>query len=96
MAAEARLAVTLGMLRQKEANRLLRVLRALGLPTAVPRRVTPSVFFSSLGLDKKADSGGTKYVMLRSIGRCAIGVPVPDAVVGRTLGIAPRTREKAR
>jgi len=90
MAAEARVAVALGVLPKDDANRLLRTMRAIGLPTSVPRRVKPAVFASSLALDKKSDAGGTTYVLLRSIGRCAIGVPVPDALIRRTLGIGSR------
>jgi 3-dehydroquinate synthase len=90
MAAEARVAVALGVLPQDDAKRLLRTLRAVGLPTSLPARVKPSLFAAALALDKKSDVGGTKYVLLRSIGRCAIGVPVPDAVLRGTLGIGSR------
>jgi len=86
LAVEARIAVRMGLLEQNALDRILTVLRALGLPRDVPAGINHRRFFRSLSLDKKFTGGGTAYVLPAGIGRSAIGVPVPASVLDEAMG----------
>jgi len=75
--AEARIARTIGLLPEREFQRLVRVIDALRLPARIPRLREPSRFYPALDVDKKGTGSGAKFVLLKSIGHSVIGVPVP-------------------
>ncbi len=77
LAAESLIATQMGLLRPEDCSRVIRLLRQLGLPVRVPRVWNRVAFMSAIDLDKKAGSGGTRFVFLNGIGRCVIGVKVP-------------------
>jgi len=78
LAAEARIAVRRGMLAGKDFQRLQRILSDLDLPVRIPRLRSMRRFQQALGHDKKADSGGVKFVLMDGIGSSVIGVPVRE------------------
>jgi 3-dehydroquinate synthase len=85
MALEARLAGSMGLLNNNDEERLLRLLEALELPTALPRSIDRDATRRALSLDKKGTRQGVRYVLLRAIGKSAIGVQVPWQVVEEVL-----------
>jgi 3-dehydroquinate synthase len=54
------------------ASRLSRLLQALGLPTALPSRVSNAAMLDALQLDKKALAGGLRLILLRDAGKAMI------------------------
>ncbi len=79
MVAESRIAVRLGLLKEDDFQRVVRLLRTLRVPTRIPIIKNKSKFFSALSSDKKVEGNKTKFVLLTGIGRSAIGVDVPIA-----------------
>lgn len=79
MVAESRIAVRLGLLKEDDFQRVVRLLRTLRVPTRIPIIKNKSKFFSAISSDKKAEGNKTKFVLLNGIGRSAIGVDVPIA-----------------
>jgi 3-dehydroquinate synthase len=76
MAAEARIARRLGLMGERDADRMLRLLQMLRLPTRIPRLRSRSRFYGALAADKKGDVSGTKFTLPAGIGVCALGVDV--------------------
>lgn len=54
------------------AARLSRLLGALGLPIALPRRVSNAAMLEALQLDKKANAEGLRLVLLREAGHAVL------------------------
>ncbi len=81
MASEMLIAERMGILVRRDRVRVLDLLKSLKLPTQIPGRMNRRVFRSSLSLDKKNDEGGTKFVLLRTIGECVVGVSVPEKII---------------
>jgi 3-dehydroquinate synthetase len=86
LAAEARIAGRMGLLRPRELERILRVLRGLKLPVTVPRDMPLARFGTRLAIDKKAVAGRTQFVLPVGIGVSAIGVEVPTEYVFESIG----------
>jgi 3-dehydroquinate synthase len=85
MALEARIAVSMGLLNHNDEERLLRLLDALALPTTLPQTIDRDGIRKALSLDKKGTRQGVRYVLLRAIGKSAIGVQVPGQYVDEVL-----------
>lgn len=81
MATEAMIALRMGAMRRREVERLLRLLRALRLPTRLPRLRNRRRFFDALAADKKGSVAGPTFTLPAGIGTCAIGVQVPAAAI---------------
>ncbi len=81
MASEMLIAEHMGLLLQRDRFRVLNLLQALKLPVRFPAGMNLRAFRSSLALDKKNDDGGTRFVLLKTIGKCLVGVPVPDKII---------------
>jgi len=86
LAVEARIASRMGLLEEGSLERILAVLRALGLPRTVPGRIDRRRFVRALSLDKKFIGTETAYVLPAGIGRSAIGVRVPGNLLDEVLG----------
>jgi 3-dehydroquinate synthase len=93
MAAEARISRELGLLAAPDCLRLTGLLEALGLPVDPPRSINERAFMSAIALDKKSDMTGTRFVLLRRIGECAPGVPVPADLIRKTMGLVSKKRK---
>ncbi|HXX62919.1 MAG TPA: 3-dehydroquinate synthase [Bacteroidota bacterium] len=94
MVLESRLASEIGLLEERETERLARTLRAAGLPTVPPNRLNFAHFESALLQDKKSDASGLKMTLLRRIGTCALGIPVSIETVRKIMGQASRKRTR--
>ena len=81
MAAESEISVRLGLMPERDRARLLKTLRDLRLPTAMPRIHRPAQFFDALAADKKSDAGGLQFVLPSGIGTSAINVSVPGEYI---------------
>ena len=86
LAAEARIALRMGLLRPGELERIIRVLRGLHLPVTVPREMRRSTFAARLAIDKKSVAGRTQFVLPAGIGVSAIEVEVPREFVFEAIG----------
>ncbi|HEX7574283.1 MAG TPA: 3-dehydroquinate synthase [Bacteroidota bacterium] len=93
MAAEAHISRELGLLAPPDCLRLTGLLEALGLPVDPPRGINDRAFMSAIALDKKSDTTGTRFVLLRRIGECDPGVPVPADLIRKTMGLVSRKRK---
>ena len=87
MAAEAAIAVSLGLMTREECGRLYALLRSLGLPVAFPRIRDRVRFMAALSMDKKGVRGAPRFVLPAGIGASALGVEVPPALIDRLLCI---------
>ncbi|MBX2989940.1 MAG: 3-dehydroquinate synthase [Bacteroidetes bacterium] len=92
LVAESTVAHRVGLLRSRELDRLISLLKTLGLPTRMPPLCNTPKFFSALSADKKSVGNSAKYVLLSRIGRCAIGVDVPISLVRSLLKEHTRVR----
>jgi len=75
LAAACRASVRLGYLREDTAERVIRLLASLGLPTSVPRGENRSFresVLAAMALDKKASGGKLRVVLPLAIGRCSV------------------------
>lgn len=85
IAAEARIAVRMGLLRESDFKRLIRVMRAMGLPVKFPRIANRAKFLSALSADKKAVGRGMKFTLLMGVGHAVVGVEVPTPFITELL-----------
>lgn len=85
LAAECSLAVEMGLLRDSVRERVVRLLRAFGLPVRIPIVERRARFFSALALDKKTEAGATRFTLPADVGRVLIGVEVPTVFIHQLL-----------
>lgn len=90
IAAEAKLAVWTGFLKEDECDRIIKLLRALHLPTGMPHVQHRERFFAALAADKKSSDGAPKFVLLNGIGSAIVGVDVPFHYIEELITRAPR------
>ncbi len=81
IAAEAELAVRLGLMPERDRVRLVRALQALKLPTSLPRIHRTAQFLEALAADKKSRADGLRFVLPSAIGCSAMDVNVPPEYV---------------
>ncbi len=86
MVVEARIAAALGVAEPTLAAQIADVLRAVGLPVAVPTEITAHAVLAATRTDKKARDGAVEYALPSRIGAMSgsahgWGTPVPDAIV---------------
>jgi 3-dehydroquinate synthase len=82
---EARIAGLMGILKEEEESRLTALLQRLSLPTRLPGGIEPRSMREALSLDKKGTRQGARFVLLRGIGKSAIGVPAPSELLDEVL-----------
>ena len=85
MVLAARLSAHLGMAPAADADRLRDLLSAFGLPTALPRGLDADSLLLRMRLDKKAHSGGLRFVLWETPGAARIVDGVPEDAVIETL-----------
>jgi len=90
MVAEARLAVRLGLAAAAVPERIIEVVRAAGLPSALPLSLDRSALLGATRQDKKARAGMTRYALPAAIGQMAggdqgCGIPVEESAVRQIL-----------
>ena len=86
MAAVARLAALMGVLPPGDRDRLIALLDAYGLPTAIPPGYDPAVLRRFLLTDKKTVSGRPVFVLPRAIGEVFMTDAVDAAALDTVLG----------
>ena len=79
MAAAARLAVRLGLCDAAVEARQNRLLRAVGLPTAIPEAMTPEMILPVMRSDKKSRNGAITMILPLAAGRVEIRREVAEA-----------------
>jgi len=85
MCAAAHLGRELGLCPADEVQRMVRLIRAAGLPTQA-RGVSCSAVFRAMRFDKKFIHGRPRWVLPRRIGQVVVTEAVPPALVTRILG----------
>jgi 3-dehydroquinate synthase len=87
MVASADLAVRLGRLAPADAERQNALLRAFGLPTAVPAGLPadPAAVLAAMGRDKKVEAGSIRWVLAAGVGAVDVVRDVPEEAVRCTL-----------
>ncbi|MER3524305.1 MAG: 3-dehydroquinate synthase [Ignavibacteria bacterium] len=85
LAAETHLAVAMGVLVPAVRARIVRLLRAFGLPVRFPVIKQRARFLSALAADKKAEGGTPTFVLLEDIGKVMIGAKVPSVFIQQLL-----------
>lgn len=83
MVMAADLSARLGKISRADAERLKRIIEAMGLPI-VPPKLGAQRFMELMQVDKKTEAGQIRYVVLEGIGKARIQ-QVPDAAVIETL-----------
>ncbi|MBI5135264.1 3-dehydroquinate synthase [Candidatus Uhrbacteria bacterium] len=83
---EAKIAQTLGVLPEKEFDKIQEVLAPWNLPFAVLRRYSSTQIINATKNDKKVRAGQTRYVLLEKIGKVYVNNgqyahPLNDAIV---------------
>ncbi len=84
MVLAARLSAALGMVDSADGERLAALLRACGLPTAIPAGLAPEALLARMRLDKKNLAGRLRLVLWRGIGRAEV---VPDVDEKQVLAV---------
>ncbi|MEF8794073.1 MAG: 3-dehydroquinate synthase, partial [Thiohalorhabdus sp.] len=79
MAAEA--SHQLGWLPQDGVDRLRALFERAGLPLAGPADLPVARYLELMGLDKKAEAGQVRYVLLEEIGAAFVTAEVPEGVI---------------
>ena len=77
MVLAARLSAMLGMADPADTDRLVDLLKAYGLPTAIPAGLAPEALLARMRLDKKNMAGRLRLVLWRGIGQAEV-VPEVD------------------
>jgi 3-dehydroquinate synthase len=80
MAVEARLALDHCGLRESVAARIVALLAEFGLPTTIPRALSPTRIRAATHHDKKARSGKARYALPVALGRMRPGAEVTLAI----------------
>ncbi|GMR13489.1 MAG: 3-dehydroquinate synthase [Gemmatimonadota bacterium] len=95
MILEARLGEALGITAPGTSERLLRVVRLLGISEHLPSGAAPGEIMSYLGADKKARGGEARFVLLSELGVISRADdwsrPVPTAAIDEILTAAATT-----
>jgi 3-dehydroquinate synthase len=86
MVAAAELSRLQGLLRQDEVARIRQLIGRAGLPTAAPR-LGHERYLELMRIDKKAEDGAIRYVLLKGLGQAQV-IAVPDAQVTAALEAA--------
>ena len=84
MCAAARLSVALGTLPVAEGERLIRLIRASGLPTTA-RGMARRAVHAALRYDKKFIHGRPRWVLLTRLGRVIVTEAVPPSMADRVI-----------
>ncbi|KAF0709617.1 Aste57867_5842 [Aphanomyces stellatus] len=88
MVKEAEIARGMGLCSSATVGRLLRCIKAFGLPVRVPARALTATVLEKMEVDKKNSGGVKKLILLTSIGKVASNpytVPVDDARIAHVL-----------
>ncbi|MBN1857058.1 MAG: 3-dehydroquinate synthase [Dehalococcoidia bacterium] len=85
MVAAARLARTLGMIDEEDAERLSSLLLRAGLPVRIPADLDPAIVMSAMARDKKRLDGRLRFILPTRVGEVVVRADVPEQLVEDTL-----------
>lgn len=85
MVIAARLSAALGLVSADFAERLHALVQRAGLPVVAPDLGGPARWLELMRVDKKAEGGEIRFVVIEAPGRAALR-PAPDALVSRVIG----------
>ena len=80
----AQLSVNLGMLAPSELDRQNTLLQKAGLSIHIPR-IQPQTFLEAMYLDKKANHGKLKLILIEGIGKVTMRTGIPDNEILKVL-----------
>lgn len=75
----------LGLIDREQRDRVKRTIRMYKLPVAPPGHLTAAGFLSAMAVDKKADAGKIRFVVLEDIGKAKVIDQYPPDVLKETL-----------
>mmetsp|Transcript_13674 Transcript_13674/g.41310 ORF Transcript_13674/g.41310 Transcript_13674/m.41310 type:complete len:432 (+) Transcript_13674:300-1595(+) len=82
----ADLSLRLGWIDQDLFDRTLRILKAANLPVAPPEGMTKEQFMTAMAVDKKAENGTIKFILLKGpLGGCVVTGDFDPAALDATL-----------
>jgi 3-dehydroquinate synthase len=84
MVMAADLSARLGMLDRADADRLSRLVARAGLPVAGPA-LGPARYLDLMAIDKKAEAGRIRFILLDRLGAARISDSVPPGTLQATL-----------
>ena len=85
--AAAELSARLGWLDRAVVDRIVALLRRTRLPTRLPSQLSVPRFLELMAVDKKAQAGRVRLVLLREIGNGVVTDAVDPAVLGQTIEV---------
>ena len=85
MAASAILSERLKYLPSGDRERIISLIRAMGLPDRIPKNLSPEGIFSRIERDKKKAGNTIHFVLLKKIGIPFISGGVPEALIRETV-----------
>jgi 3-dehydroquinate synthase len=83
----ARLSARVGMLEQREAERIHALIARAGLPTRPPK-LPPERWRDLMALDKKSAGGRVRFVLIEGMGRAKLEAGVDERLVEETIAAA--------
>lgn len=84
MVMAAEVSARLDLLPRADVGRLEALCRRAGLPIRGPASIAPERYLSLMAVDKKAEAGAIRYVLLQALGRSIVGA-APHDVVASTI-----------
>jgi 3-dehydroquinate synthase len=88
MVMAADLSRRMGLITQADADRIVALLKRARLPVAPPG-IAPALLRELMGVDKKAEGGKLRFILLDAIGAASIRADVPDALLQQALALSP-------
>ncbi|MCI0563703.1 MAG: hypothetical protein MN733_34955, partial [Nitrososphaera sp.] len=76
--------VEMGVLREQDSERLVKIIQSVGLPTRA-EGVSNHLVFRSLRYDKKFVHGRPRWILLTRIGNAVVSENVPPLLMKRVL-----------
>jgi len=87
MAMAADLSRRLGFIAEADARRIIALIRRAGLPTAPPE-IAPARLLELMGVDKKAEGGKLRFVLLDAIGAASVRADPPEGPLRQALAFS--------
>jgi 3-dehydroquinate synthase len=86
MVCAAVLSRELGLIQQRQVQRITALVAAAHLPTSWPAQVSADAAIAAMQIDKKTEHGALKFIVLGDIGHSHVR-PVDETVVRRVIGL---------
>ena len=83
--AEAKISEELELLNEKELNRIVLIIKKIGLPIKLPKNTNIKKIIKNIKLDKKSIKGIPQFVLLKEIGNAKLDVKVSNKIILKVL-----------